>query len=341
MLFYATLFDSNYLSKGLALYSSLVSHLSSDFKLFVLCLDETTFDYLVNAKYKSIHPIPLSELEKNDEKLMTAKNNRGKVEYYFTLSPVLPLYILSNFSDVDFITTLDADVFFFNDPKPIYDSFKGKSILITPHRFPQGLKEKEKYGLYNVSFQIFRNDIQGLECLRTWRDQCIEWCYDKLEGNKFADQKYLDEWAKKFPGLKVLDHEGAGLAPWNIDSHKITKIGETIYSNNSPLIFYHFHYLKIIRSHWFSHGVDLYFNKMTKSLKNIVYHPYINKLIDLDSQLKITASNHHLRINSAPKLNHPKEVLRSFSTLYNIFSFYTIEINLKKYFRLSKKFLKV
>jgi hypothetical protein len=339
VLYFATLFDSNYLNKGLALYESMLKHIPS-FKLFILCLDEVTYDYFTSAKNKNIHPIRLSDVESGDIELQVAKNNRSKVEYYFTLSPVLPLYIFYCFNEVGFITTLDADIYFFNSPRPIYDEFKDKSILITPHRFCRQLKSQEIYGLYNVSFQIFRNDLNGVECLKWWRSKCLEWCFDKLEGDRFADQKYLDDWSTRFNGVSILQNEGAGLAPWNIDNYKIFKRNGTTFSNQVPLIFYHFHFLKLLGKRWFTHGVDKYFSKMTNPVKNLIYHPYINALIDSMSKAKIENIDNSLRMNSI-KVSNKKEIFRNHSTLYNIFKTYTIKIDLKLYFRYFNRLKKI
>ena len=339
VLYFATLFDSNYLTKGLALHSSMKNHIRG-FKLFVLCLDDITFDLLTALSHAEIHPVKLCELEKNDRELRIAKENRTTIEYYFTLSPVLPLFILTAFKEVDVITTLDADLYFFNDPQTIYNDFEGHSILITPHRFPSKLKHKEKFGLYNVSFQAFRNDSSGLECLQWWRNKCLEWCYDKFDGDRFADQKYLDDWTLRFKGVMVLSSEGAGLAPWNVDDHKIKKKGGKIYSNNELLVFYHFHHLKSINRRLFIHGVDLYSSRMTQALKNLVYHRYLNQLINLGDQLKLKSVNHNIRVISAPKSYDKKLLLQTYSMLLNFRFIYTIEINLKEPLRLLKKILK-
>ena len=126
----------------------------------------------------------IDEVESFYPELIIAKRNRSLVEYYFTLSPVFPLYILETYK-ISQITTMDADMFFFSNPEPLFNEIEKYSISIMRHNFSEGLIYKEIYGKYNVSFQSFKNNEEGLQCLRKWKEQCIEWCYDTLEENKY------------------------------------------------------------------------------------------------------------------------------------------------------------
>ena len=67
-----------------------------------------------------------------------------------------------------------------------------------------------------MQFLYFKNNLIGNKILRDWRNKCLNWCYNRVEKNKFGDQKYLDIWPKKFNQVFVSDHLGAGLAPWNL-----------------------------------------------------------------------------------------------------------------------------
>ena len=120
MYYFCTYFDSNYLTRGLALYRSLVRH-AAPFRLWVLCFDDLAYETLQRLNLHEVVPISLRDFEDGDEELLQAKGNRSRIEYYFTCTPTLPLYILRNCSEVDVITYLDADLFFFSDPSPIYE----------------------------------------------------------------------------------------------------------------------------------------------------------------------------------------------------------------------------
>jgi len=248
---------------------------------YPLCLDEETYSVVDRLGVKNIKPVALSTLEKWDIALLEAKQNRSIIEYYFTLSPVFPLYLLET-EYVDVITYLDADLLFYNNPEPIYKELDVSSILITSHHFPPSLKHKEKYGLFNIQYQSFRNDDQGKRCLRRWREQCLEWCYDRYEDGRFADQKYLDEWPKLYDQLVISQNRGVGIAPWNINSYKTTIKDDHFLVDGEEVIFYHFHGLKIFSKRLLSHGIGTY--KIPDH--SIIYWLYSNYIYELDCTQK-------------------------------------------------------
>ncbi len=92
---FCTYFDCRYLVRGLALYQSLKQH-CSPFQLWVLCMDSNCYEVLSELRLPNVHLIALEEFEKGDERLLEAKKTRSLIEYYFTCSPSLPLYVLNN-----------------------------------------------------------------------------------------------------------------------------------------------------------------------------------------------------------------------------------------------------
>jgi len=277
MIYFGTLFNINYLSQGLSLFESL-KNTTQSFKLFILCLDDVTHQYFLEAKLHEVIPISLNTIENHYPELKEVKNKRTLVEYYFTLSPILPLYILDHFHEVDQITTLDADIYFFSDPTPIFIEMGNNSILITPHKFPKVLKNLEINGLFNVSFQSFKKDDIALKCLTKWKQQCIEWCYDRLEDNRYADQKYLDSWTTDYPGVKILDNKGAGLAPWNAENYEYTLKENNIHVDGEKLIFYHFQGLKFLIDRYLFHGFVNYNSIPNRFILKHIYEPYVISL---------------------------------------------------------------
>lgn len=279
MYYLTTYFDIHYLSRGLVLYDSLKKQ-KDKFQLYVLCLDQEVFEFLSihTNRYPEIITLSLEEIEVVDSELLASKSNRNKVEYYFTLSPCLPLFILKKYN-IPHICSMDVDLMFFSSLKPIFDKLDDYSIIITPHDFIPELKSSEIFGIYNVSFQIFKNDNEGVDCLESWRKNCINWCYDRLEYGKFADQKYLDSWPKKFKKILADNVPGAGAAPWNIKKYKITSRNGEIFLNNDKLIFFHYQGLRIVNGRLIRHNLGSYKTNPGKMLIREIYKPYIEYLM--------------------------------------------------------------
>ncbi|MFL5915679.1 MAG: methyltransferase domain-containing protein [Gaiellaceae bacterium] len=244
---FCTLFDVNYLPRGLVLYRSLERH-CPDFRLRVFCMDTETKEILDRLALPRLTSVGLDELEAHDRELASVKPTRTQVEYCWTATPAVCAYALETEPDLDAITYLDADLMFFRDPRPIWRELGDDSVLIVPHRYaPQWQAHEETSGTYNVEFMTFRRDQRGLEALNWWRDRCLEWCYFRFEDGKMGDQKYLDDWPERFAGVHVLEHPGGGLAPWNVERYELARQNGSVLVDDHELVFYHYHSLRLYR----------------------------------------------------------------------------------------------
>ena len=248
---FCTLFDVNYLPRGLVLYRSLERH-CPDFRLRVFCMDRRTKEVLDRLSLPRLTAIGLEELEAHDAELLAVKPTRTQVEYCWTATPAVCTYALETEPNLEAITYLDADLMFFRDPEPIWQELGDDSVLIVPHRYaPQWQPHEETSGTYNVEFMTFRRDARGLEALHWWRDRCLEWCYFRVEDGKMGDQKYLDDWPDRFAGVHVLQNPGGGLAPWNVERYELARRNGSVLVDDCELVFYHYHSLRLY------HGVTL------------------------------------------------------------------------------------
>lgn len=302
---YCTLFDKNYLNRGLALYRSLAKE-AGDFTLWILVMDDETYTILAQLHLPHIVLITLVDFE--DRQLKKIKPTRTPVEYFWTLTPSLPLYILKKYPSLPMITYLDADLFFFSSPSPIFDEFGQNSILLTEHRYSPAYQHFEKKsGQFNVQFLTFRNNRLGQEALRWWRARCLEWCFNRFEDGKFGDQKYLDDWLVRFRGVHVLDHLGAGVAPWNVHNYPVTSQEGKIYIASQPLIFYHFHaWLQTSADHFeVAPGY-----RINRHAWRLIYQPYLDELRSVGKLIHQVAPN--LVIQYATK---PSQLMTFYSIL--------------------------
>jgi hypothetical protein len=286
MMHYCTYFDRGYLTRGLALYLSLAEH-ASPFRLWILCLDDETYDALHKLNLPHANLIQRQAFEAVYPQLAEPRATRSKAEYYFTCTPFLPDYVLGCDSSVDLITYLDADLLFFSDPAQIFDPADNGSIFITPHRYTeQYLHTQEWYGIYNVSWVSFRRDTNGMACLKWWQDRCVEWCQSEAESGRYGDQKYLDEFPRLFEGVESIAHSGAGLAPWNLSDYVVQRgAGGQVMVNDLPLIFYHYHQFKRVRKLVVVFGVRPYEVAMTRETAYCLFKPYVRALHEAEQAL--------------------------------------------------------
>jgi hypothetical protein len=268
---FCTYFDRNYLVKGQAMIDSLHRHAGS-FELTVLCLDEVVERWIRQLDSRKVRPITLAELEAWEPRLPAARADRTRVEYYWTCTPSLVAFLLEQAQPNEVVSYLDADLYWFGSPQPVYDEFGEASILIHEHRYsPAYQHSAQTSGIYNVGLIAFRNDTRGLTALRWWQTACIAACYLRPEEGYCGDQKYLDDWPTRFTGVHVLQHLGAGLAPWNMDNYRYTDGPGGLCVSGAPLIFYHFHALQLVTTHLFAQRG----HNLPAVVKRRIYQPYV------------------------------------------------------------------
>jgi len=275
---FCTLFDRNYLYKGLTLYFSLLKN-CDNFHIWILCADELTFCLVKKMDLTNVSLIKIEDFE--NKKLLKVKKERTVTEYSWTLASSLCWYMLNKINDGEMITYLDADMYFFNSPDIIFEEIGDSSIAIVEHRLKGVRKKLEKYvGKYNVAWVSFRKDDDGLKASRWWKDKVLEWCGAYFSNGKIGDQHYLNDWTTRFKKVCVIKHEGADVAPWNINNCKI-RVNNGIFISDVPLIFYHFHNFLLINNNKYISSTSYH---IPFEAKKYIYKPYfleIQKVINL------------------------------------------------------------
>jgi hypothetical protein len=227
--------------------------------------------------------IPLPSLEAAFEELPRLKTERTGVDYFFTLTPFLPLYVFYR-TEAQMVTYIDADLYFYADPRPVLDSLGTASIAITPHRFSPDHAADAQYGRFNVGWVTFKRNREGLACLGQYRDECVAWCHDRVEGGRFADQGYLDAWPSRYASLAIIEHKGVNVAPWNVDNYTLEERDGQIFVDGDLLIFYHFHGIRSNPDGSFNLWVPRSRGEGSAPLRRL-YHPYMTQLIRCRAEL--------------------------------------------------------
>jgi hypothetical protein len=287
---FCTLFDSNFLPIGMTLHSSLMLH-AQPFHLWIICMDEKIEEQLKIINLPSVTLIPLSEVETPE--LLEIKDSRSKGEYCWTITPFTFTAVFARQPDIERVTYLDADLFFFDNPRCLLQELdeNNRSILITEHAYDPQYDQTLSSGRFCVQFLTAKNNHQGLNVIQWWQNKCLEWCFNRLENGKFGDQKYLDVWPILFAeDIWIVQQKERTLAPWNI------QFFENILGESIKPVFYHFHSLRILKTNKLLLCVNYLIGKNGLELYNI-YTQY------LTANLKIVKSNNF----SIPCINYLKD----------------------------------
>lgn len=283
MLTFCTLFDSNYLDKGLVLYQSLESVINMPFKLYVLAMDQKCYEILKNMNLKYAQIISLEEFV--DEELADIKEKRSRAEFCWTCTASLLDYVFENYQE-EYCTYIDSDLYFYKNPIELLEEMTKSncSAQIVEHGFGTGKRagrQVKNSGRFCVQFNTFKNDEYGREILATWKEQCRTHCSMGL--NEMGDQKYLTEWPEKYSKVHILEHQGGGVAPWNIIRYRKSKKNQGFLVDKHSkkefeLIFYHFHQLEYldggkVNINAFKHGFGI-----DEKMIYEIYIPYLKKI---------------------------------------------------------------
>ena len=266
---YCTIFDSNYLAKGLAMILSLIKHSSVKPNIHVLAMDDECRSALQLQGIIGLSVYSMPEFEEMTS-IGELRKTRTHQEFCWSCGAIFTDFVIG-FNELSELTYIDADCFLFSDPETVFSEIGEKSIGITPHRFAK--KDEARLlpnGKYAVQWVTFKGEV-GRRCLSRWAGQVREWCYYRHEDGKFADQKYLDSWMTDYPGeVCEIQNPGVGLAPWNVANYDVS--GFELHGqyrqivDGHPLVMYHFHE--------YSHGKRLTGWKLRESDKELIYAPY-------------------------------------------------------------------
>ena len=299
MIHYCTYFDHNYVVRAITMLDSLRQH-SPPFTLWCLALTTECEAILRQLALPEIRIVPLRDLEAADADLVATKSSRSRAEYIFTITPCWCRHLLTRHAEIDLLTYLDSDLFFYADPAVLFEELGSASIGIIEHRTTRPRALEKKFGRFNVGWLSFRNDSAAEECVAGWRRDCLDWCFDRVEPGRYADQKYLDVWPERHAGLKILSHPGANLAPWNVSRHDVRLTNGRLTSDGVPLIFYHFQGVRN-RDGLVDLGFGPYWVPISRRrwLREHIYRPYLLNL-----------EEHASRVTSGLERSHPLQTAR-------------------------------
>lgn len=285
MLNFITLYDKNYMSRGIVLYESLKKH-CEDFTMYVLAMDDVVASYLPSLGYDDLKVITVADIKEMYPVLVRLEKERTRGEFSWTLSSFCIQYALRKFN-LDSCIYVDSDTCFYNNPELLLKECGKKSVLITEHNYTPEYDQSATSGKFCVQFMYFKNNSDGNEVLEYWRSKCEEWCYNRMEDGKFGDQKYLDDWESRFEEIVYnCRNIGCGIAPWNIQKYDISVengtyfVTERVTKIKKPVVFFHYHaLLEIAEKKWV---LSQY--RLAENDKKLFFEPYIKELYKIEEK---------------------------------------------------------
>lgn len=241
---YCTLFDSNYIDKGIVMINSLLD-VSPSSKIYVLCMDEMAY-LIINDYYESNNVQPIKKRTFFDyfPKLYDIENKRSRGELCWSCTAILIKYVLFEKNE-GLCTYIDSDLRFYHDPTVLIDEMKvcNCSVQVVPHNFiPKTIGQiaEKNNGKNCVQFNTFMAEEKSLMLLNEWIEQCVEKCSAETSG----DQMYTSGW-DEYSFVYSTNNSGAGMAPWNITRFSsFDKDNMSVFDKYKKMrfniIFYHF-----------------------------------------------------------------------------------------------------
>lgn len=256
-------------------------------RISVLCLTPACERVLARLNEPGVTLTRLADFERDNPDVLAVKASRCMRDYYFTLSGCVVASTLREAAPGEVVTYVDADLMFYANPAPIFDAIGDASVGLIGHRFHWWAKRLEKYGRFNVGWVSFRSDDTGRAAAQWWRGKCIEWCHGHPDGDRFADQKYLEHIYSTFPKVIEITHVGTNVGPWNICRYPITRgPGNTfVVGAGSPLIFFHFSGLKETAPDVFLGSHISYLGPFSRTVRTDIYIPYVALLKKIRAEI--------------------------------------------------------
>ena len=150
---FVTYFDQNYLSRGLALISS-IRKVGIESQIYVIALDTFSYNILLKLKFNNISIINYETvIEKFEDELnlLNSFENKNTAERYFTLTPFFISYVFNSVESNTKLIYLDADIYLYNNIIEELNTMKNYDVLLIPHLYEEEDKFKYfKYGIYEI-----------------------------------------------------------------------------------------------------------------------------------------------------------------------------------------------
>lgn len=301
MLNICTLFDKNYISKGMALIESLIEVTNYDFEIHILAIDEETFNFLKNRPKIKVYWLQQMEVEHHE--LQQAKTlpatlyGTQRDNYIWCLCPWFTNFILKSLLPEEILIYCDSDIFFYKNPILILEKMGEKPMAIHTHRFSCSFANyisdpKQLTGFFNVGVFAIKNNPMGMEITERWKYLCFN-NTDPFHTRWGAcgDQGFLTQiYIEYKDNICVFDTEGLShIAPWTEFPTEFKDNDIVIFKGNTePLMFSHFSHFKydLQNGTWLDNDHGEWLPSAKPEIKAI-YQRYYNTIVKIHTKYNL------------------------------------------------------
>lgn len=223
-------------------------------KLIIGLVDriDPAIDY---SQWSGVEILPCFDLGYPEFEDMMSRYNI--IEFNTAVKPFYFEYLFAHYPEAERIYYLDPDLFFYQSPQLMDESWGDAEILLTPNLIyltPQpstGELASLRHGMNNLGFIGLRRGTESERLIQWWKERLRTHCrIDKCRGI-FVDQKWMDLAPLFFEGIRSVKHPGWNMAWWNFSERKLikTSTGYAVNEPKFPLVFFHFSGYKPDKSH--------------------------------------------------------------------------------------------
>lgn len=109
----------------------------------------------------------------------------------------------------------------------------------------------------------------------------MEWCFEKADNGRWADQKYLDDFPQRFNSVGIINNRGINLTPFivyriNTEQGKsVIKKTDGFYIDDTRIILYHYYGFRFYDHN--EYDLSCYWMMFDEETINLIYVPYIKE----------------------------------------------------------------
>jgi lipopolysaccharide biosynthesis glycosyltransferase len=233
----------SYLPRAFTLAKSFLSH-NPGYRFFIFMIDPderiTPFQH-PGIQLISLEDTRVANLHELSQRLTIS-------EISFTLKPLLALYLMEKFPNLETAFYFDADIMVYHHLAEAEKLLQTNDFVVTPH-FMHPITDYDvpteldilRTGLYNMGFAGFRISPNAKQILIWWKNRVLQFGYENHDLGLTADQMWMNLAPLLFRGVGILENPGYNFAYWNVHERVLSEDGEMVFVNDKdPLVFIHF-----------------------------------------------------------------------------------------------------